>query len=541
MLLTQSKPRRRGLVLLAVLIIVVLLALAAYKYNDWMTSEARAAASSLHADQARAFAYSGVQYAAALLASDPELTLTGNPWDNPGLFQHIPVPSAARNARLGRFSVLSLNVDDSGAANGFRFGVTCESGKINLNAILLYDRYRGEVGKRLLMGLPNMTDDIADAILDWLDPDEEAREVGAENDYYLGLEPPYRCKNGPLDSLEELLLVKGVTPQLLFGNDRNRNGVIDPDEGDAGSDLGWQSYLTIYSREVNMGPDGLPRIHLNNPDLPSTIEKLKLVLPEELYMYIAAARLYGTSGGGRRGGGNRGGGGMGGGGGGGMGGSGGGGNSATPVTEADLPAVQAKIMEDITNSANKQLRNIRSLWDLVNTSVTITIGAGQQQKTVTYSSPMNTLDKQRELMPLLWQYCTASNDMDLTPRININTASPVVIAALKEAARLDDNDISAILANRPPPGAVGNDEIYLTPTWLLTNANLTVAKARRLDQYITTRSQVYRMQVLGYFDQGGPTARVEAIVDTNLGRPRIVFYRELSELGRGFDVGVPSQ
>ena len=37
--------------------------------------------------------------------------------------------------------------------------------------------------------------------------------------------PPYAPRNGPLGSIEELLLVRGVTPALLFGADLNRNGV----------------------------------------------------------------------------------------------------------------------------------------------------------------------------------------------------------------------------------------------------------------------------------------------------------------------------
>ena len=58
-----------------------------------------------------------------------------------------------------------------------------------------------------LMAMPGMTDDVADAILDWIDEDDEPREYGAEWDYYAQLQPPYKPKNGPLDTVEELLLV----------------------------------------------------------------------------------------------------------------------------------------------------------------------------------------------------------------------------------------------------------------------------------------------------------------------------------------------
>ncbi len=86
-------------------------------------------------------------------------------------------------------------------------------------------------GRKLLMGLPGMTEEIADAILDYMDEDDEPREFGAERDAYASLEPPYEPKNGPLHTVEELLLVLGVTPYLLFGTDANRNGLADMHEG----------------------------------------------------------------------------------------------------------------------------------------------------------------------------------------------------------------------------------------------------------------------------------------------------------------------
>jgi hypothetical protein len=59
---------------------------------------------------------------------------------------------------------------------------------------------------------------------------------------------------------------------------------------------------------------------------------------------------------------------------------------------------------------------------------------------------------------------------------------------------------------------------------------------KQLDKFVTARSQVYRVQSVGYFDQHGPTARVEAVIDTNQGRPRIVYLRDLTEMGRAFDL-----
>ena len=61
--------------------------------------------------------------------------------------------------------------------------------------------------------------------------------------------------------------------------------------------------------------------------------------------------------------------------------------------------------------------------------------------------------------------------------------------------------------------------------------DLSWARGPRLGQ-----SQVPRHQSLGYLEDGGPTARVEAVIDANNGRPRILYYRDLTELGKAFDL-----
>ncbi len=95
--------------------------------------------------------------------------------------------------------------------------------------------------------------------------------------------------------------------------------------------------------------------------------------------------------------------------------------------------------------------------------------------------------------------------------------------------------IQTILSTRPNlSSAEPPDPIFQTPAWLLTEAKLDPATLMLLDAYITTRSQVYRVQSVGYFDDNGPTARIEAIIDTNGGRPRIVMWRDLTPLGKGW-------
>jgi general secretion pathway protein K len=68
----------------------------------------------------------------------------------------------------------------------------------------------------------DQVDDIVDAVIDWLDPDDNTTGFGgAENSYYQSLEDPYFCRNGPMESIEELLLVKGITKELYEGTGGN--------------------------------------------------------------------------------------------------------------------------------------------------------------------------------------------------------------------------------------------------------------------------------------------------------------------------------
>ena len=99
-----------------------------------------------------------------------------------------------------------------------------EYGKINLNA-LLFEEGEGEVefeplveALTVLFEMREMEVLPIDVILDWLDSDDETRPEGAESDYYENLETPFVCKNGPMDSIEELLLLPGITIEDYFGD-----------------------------------------------------------------------------------------------------------------------------------------------------------------------------------------------------------------------------------------------------------------------------------------------------------------------------------
>ncbi|MBI5385561.1 MAG: general secretion pathway protein GspK [Verrucomicrobia bacterium] len=61
---------------------------------------------------------------------------------------------------------------------------------------------------------------IVNAILDWMDPDDQTQigSTDTESRYYLSLDPPHEAKNGPIDDLTELMRINGITPAMFYGS-----------------------------------------------------------------------------------------------------------------------------------------------------------------------------------------------------------------------------------------------------------------------------------------------------------------------------------
>ena len=146
----------------------------------------------------------------------------------------------------------------------FTVRVTDEASKLNINTVT----------KGQLLALPEMLEEIADSIIDWRDNDDTPSEGGAEGGYYENLPFGYMARNGPFRTIRELLLVKDVTPELLYGEDTNFNNQLDyneqdgdesppNDDGDSELDKGWIAYLTCYSYDNNKDAEGNAKININ--------------------------------------------------------------------------------------------------------------------------------------------------------------------------------------------------------------------------------------------------------------------------------------
>jgi general secretion pathway protein K len=148
-----------------------------------------------------------------------------------------------------------------------------EAGKVNINRVS--DAMLRKIMTNL--GLEGEGRDIAvDSILDWRDPDDFVRVNGAETDYYRSLKDPYDCKNANLDSIEELLLVRGITSELFYGQRMKREEGEDTQE----EQVGLRDIFSIYASGE--------QIDLNSTSLP--VLRVFLGLPLEVCWLILKAR-----------------------------------------------------------------------------------------------------------------------------------------------------------------------------------------------------------------------------------------------------------
>lgn len=165
---------------------------------------------------------------------------------------------------------------DPGDGHEVRYGFKDTASLLDINV----------ASREQLLKLPGITEEAVDGIIDWRDDDDEVSEEGAESAYYVTLDPPYQAKNGPIESLDELLRIKGIDEQMLYGEDRNRNGILDPgeddgdksfppDDADGELDRGLVDYLTVYSRDLNRTKDNKKRAEYGKTSGPQLRQRLQ--------------------------------------------------------------------------------------------------------------------------------------------------------------------------------------------------------------------------------------------------------------------------
>lgn len=277
----DTSRRRRGSVLIIVLWICLGLVVLVLYFADATNSELEASANRVGDSEARQAVEAGTRYAAYILnnyAIDGVVPDNGIPPD-PTTNYHAAALRVGSEPGDPQFWFVGRDPNNAPTTQPV-FCLVDEASKLNLNTATV----------AMLDALPmtDMTSDFASAIVSWRTRQSQSGGSGINNEYS-ALNPPRLNKGAPFESVEELRLVYGATLSLLFGEDTNLNGALDPneDDGDASPphdnqdgllQPGMLEYVTVFSSQPNTTRSGSPRLNITNVRTGSGLNQLRALL-----------------------------------------------------------------------------------------------------------------------------------------------------------------------------------------------------------------------------------------------------------------------
>lgn len=402
--------------------------------------------------QAHYLALAGVEKAKALIFQDAidrrhsAKNHSGALYDDPQDFRDVTFGR-------GEFRVFRRARPDEG--EGVIYGIGDEESRLNVNTAT----------PDQLAKLDGMTPDIVAAIVDWRDPDNEVTPGGAEADYYMSLQPPYRPRNGPLQTVRELLMVRGVSPEQLLGGPDEENTISGTgrDEGDSPLltpdgvlDGGWSGFLTVDSLGNNLNAAGDDRVNIQSAD------------------------------------------------------------------DRALTGVKG-ITSDIARAiiAYRGQNQFQSLADLLDVTAAQNqnrgrSGRGAPVSAQNGSNPSGPKVISEDLLQDIADDLTVANQ-DQPGAININTASVPVLVCLPG---IDPQLAQAIISYRKSSGFFPNI------AWLLKVPGMTRNIFKQVAPLVTARSETYRILAEGKVTSSGTRQRIQVIVHVGVHNIDTLSYRE---------------
>jgi competence ComEA-like helix-hairpin-helix protein len=457
--LNNSKPKAAS-VLVGVLWCVVLLAVVVISVLHTARMDLTVAKNYGDRIQARYLALAGVEKAKALLYQNAKersrsgRNHTGELYDAPDQF---------RDVTLGRgvFRVMRRARQDEGG--GIAYGVSDEESRLNLN----------RADSAALAKLDGITPQIIAAINDWRDGDNRASPGGAEAEFYLSMQPPRLPRNAQFLTVRELLMVRGVSPDLLLGRDSQQNGLLDSAEDSpelssradnraSDVDTGWAGILTVDSRNDNVSASGTDRVNVQTADETSL---------------------------------------------------------------AGVPGITPDIARAITAyRGQNQIRNIASLLDVTrpqgNQNQDPARGGGrggQRQPSPNQGSGSGQKVISPSLLMEIADDVTADEGSSKPGLINVNTASLTVLTCLPG---VDRELAQAIISHRQSSG------FFQNIAWLLKVPGMNEDVFKQVAPLVTTRSETFRILCEGQVKSTGARQRIQAIVHVGLSSATTLSYRE---------------
>ena len=352
--------------------------------------------------------------------------------------------------------------------------VTDESAKLNINTAT-FDQ---------LMGLPGMYEDIADAIIDWRDSDEDVNGLGTEGGYYENLPFGYPNRNAPFRTIRELLLVKGVTDELFYGEDTNLNGKLDynemdgdanppADNGDSWLDEGWAAYITCYTSDTSSESTGTTTTTTTNDPNQTT------------------------------------------------------GQTGQNTNNSPI----------ITTAANQNTGSL-ILTQAVNRNQTLTISAAGNQNTANQNTANQTTQNNQNTTTQQQTQTTQQQTQQTTQQtqttqstgqqtaadglVNINTASETVLAALMGGTNEAYAAAEAIIGYRENLEYGIEDVSELTSAGIISSDMLSM-----IQDYVTVSSNIFKITCTATADRGGQpgtTLRTEVVIDRSTSPYKVLYW-----------------
>lgn len=200
--LTRHFKHQCGVALITALLVVSLASILAISLVEHLNYDIRRTENILRLDQAQLYNNNAVDFGRGLLLMD--ITIN-NKFDTLKEYsdaneQVFPVDNGAISAKL---------LDLQGCFNINNLSKTNDSTQLAQSKLIF----------RSLLGTleidRNLHNALTDSLIDWLDADDISEQDGAEFDYYIGLDIPYRTANGLMVSPSELRLVKGYTQEII--------------------------------------------------------------------------------------------------------------------------------------------------------------------------------------------------------------------------------------------------------------------------------------------------------------------------------------
>ena len=526
---------RCGTVLLLVLVVVMLLSFSMYSFAELMLVQYEATRSTLTEMQLRQLAESGIVATSDLL-DDADRRARLDVSREVSAVRQVQITTVGDSA--ARYSVLASVPSQRQTA---AYGLADESARLNLNGLPLSDDTRGQSIRRLTQ-IPRLSAPVAAAMMDWMDPDDTVSENGAESSWYSTQRPAYRPRQGRFQSLQELLLVRGVTAQLLFGEDTNQNGVLDPNENDGGDSppmdnsdgelqLGWSGFLTVCSAESTLRPDGTRKLNVNTDDLLALYDALEVKFGRKVARFVVALRMAGR---------------------------------LDRSESRQKTGPESKVQERMS-SAERRLREqlglseedegglaalansrgvpsrlrgglrirakssfqIASLVDLVGGSVRIDV---DRVDTLLPSPWDGTADGLERALAQLSPHVTVTDQPRLAARVNIFQASFEVLMTIPG---MSESLARAITHARPRPARtrqLGGEDTRRRPktiAWLLKQGLLDLKRLREIAPYITTQGDVFRGVAVGHIDGINRRVGIRFLIDATPAEPRLLEIQDL--------------